>query len=55
MTMRGVLKVLATLLLLWLVLLQTGCFSMRTSAKQWPKDLAAKGQFAAVQIGRAHV
>ena len=37
------------LLLFWIVLLQTGCFSMRTSAKQWPQDLAAKGQLAPVQ------
>ncbi len=48
-TLRLILRSMAVLLLLWLVLLQSGCLSMRTSAKQWPEDLAAKGQFASVE------
>ncbi|HRH37224.1 MAG TPA: alpha/beta hydrolase [Flavobacteriales bacterium] len=43
-TLRRILKALFALLLLWLILVQTGCFSMRTAEKQWPADLAAKGQ-----------
>jgi|GEM_PF-1150542 len=43
-SMRKPLQITFLLLIAWVVLMRSGCMTMRTGDKKWPKELANKGQ-----------